>query len=238
MKGNTFLIIASSEADADLYYETSFFAPDPFIFIEHSGKKILLLSELEVDRAKREARVDEVLSTTQYKEKLPPRKRSKMGFKDIIDLVFKERGIKGALVPGSFPIKHADELRRLGYKVQYKKEEPFFDKRKIKTEGEIGYVRESLRKAEKAMDLAIGMIASSGIKGKRLIYKGRTLTSEMVKEGINSELSKMGCAVSHTIVACGIHSSMPHHEGEGAATLRGRTAAIHLQPLRPARGLG
>ncbi len=66
------------------------------------------------------------------------------------------------------------------------------------------------------MDSAIVMIALSEIKGKRLMYKGRTLTSEMVKEGINSELSKMGCAASHTIVACGIHSSMPHHEGEGA----------------------
>ncbi len=138
MRRNTLLIIASSEADADLYYETGFFAPDPFIFIGHSGKKILLLSELEVDRAKREARVDEVLSIAQYKEKFPRRKRSKIGFKDIVDLVFKERGIKGALVPGSFPIKYADELRRLGYKVRYKKEEPFFDKRKIKTKEAMG----------------------------------------------------------------------------------------------------
>jgi len=46
------LIIAASELDSNLYYACRFMAPDPFVFAEVDGKKILLMSDLEVDRAR------------------------------------------------------------------------------------------------------------------------------------------------------------------------------------------
>src|SRR3972149_3143408 len=196
MKQNTLLIIDSSEDNADLYYRTRFFVPDPAIFIEQKGKSILILSDLELDRGKKEASVDKVLSLSEYRKKLPSRKRKLSGMTDIADLVFKE-------------------LRKLGYKISYKKKEPFFEERLKKTPQEIKFISDSLRKTEKAMDLAIRMIASSEIRGKRLFLNGRGLTSEMIKSEINAELSRLGCTASHTIVACGVHSSMPHHTGEG-----------------------
>ncbi|OGE20440.1 MAG: hypothetical protein A2V51_05130 [Candidatus Dadabacteria bacterium RBG_19FT_COMBO_40_33] len=215
MKQNTLLIIDSSEDNADLYYRTRFFVPDPAIFIEQKGKSILILSDLELDRGKKEASVDKVLSLSEYRKKLPSRKRKLSGMTDIVDLVFKELRIKRAVVPGRFPIRYADELRKLGYKISCKSKEPFFEERLTKTPQEIKFISDSLRKTEKAMDLAIRMIASSEIQGKRLFLNGRGLTSEMIKSEINAELSRLGCTASHTIVACGVHSSMPHHTGEG-----------------------
>jgi len=76
MKQNTLLIIDSSEDNADLYYRTRFFVPDPAIFIEQKGKRILILSDLELDRGKKEASVDKVLSLSEYRKKLPSRKVS------------------------------------------------------------------------------------------------------------------------------------------------------------------
>ncbi len=215
MKQNTLLIIDSSENNADLYYRTGFFVPDPVIFIEREGKRILVLSDLELDRGKKEANVDKVLSLSGYRKRLTSKKQRKAGLIDIVDLIFKEHRIKSAVVPGGFPIKFADELRKLGYKISYKKGEPFFKERLKKTPQEIKYISDSLRKTERAMNLAIKMIASSKVRGNRLLFKGHSLTSERIKSEINAELSRLGCAASHTIVASGLHSSMPHHAGEG-----------------------
>jgi len=54
------LIVAASESDPNLLYATRFFAPDPFIFFQHRGKTHLVMSALELDRARRQAKADEV----------------------------------------------------------------------------------------------------------------------------------------------------------------------------------
>lgn len=214
VKYDALLIIASSENSADLLYRTRFFAPDPIIFIEHKGKKTVILSELELDRGREEADVDEVLPLFEYKNKLPYKKRKQVGFTDIINLVFKERGIKSVLVPADFPIKYADELRRLAYRVCYK-EGLFFEERLKKTPEEVKFIANSLRKTERVMDRAIQMVASSKIRDRKLFLNGSPLTSEMIKGEVNSELSRLGCTASNTIVACALQSSMPHSRGEG-----------------------
>ena len=63
------LIIAASEADANLYYACRFLAPDPFVYLEVEGRRTLLMSDLEVDRARAQARVDEVLSLSEWEAK-------------------------------------------------------------------------------------------------------------------------------------------------------------------------
>jgi len=55
----TRLIVAASETDADMLYATKFWAPDPFIFLERNGKRTLVLSDLEIDRSRKQADADE-----------------------------------------------------------------------------------------------------------------------------------------------------------------------------------
>jgi len=215
MGTETFLIIDSSENNADLYYRTGFFVPDPIIYIEQRGKKLIVLSDLEIDRGKKEARADSVLSFTEYRKKIPSSKRTVNVFSSIVDLIFRERKIKRATVPGSFPIRFADELRKLGYKISYKVKEPFFEERLKKTKREIDLISDALRKTSRAMDLAKRMISSSEVRKGILYLNGGVLTSERIKGEINALLSLLGFSSSHTIVACGIHSSMPHHTGTG-----------------------
>src|SRR5207253_11032176 len=68
------LIIAASEADANLYYACGFLAPDPFVFVEARGRTLLLMSDLEVDRARAQARVDEVRAYAAYEGKARQRR--------------------------------------------------------------------------------------------------------------------------------------------------------------------
>jgi Xaa-Pro aminopeptidase len=215
MKKGTYLIVDTSEENADLYYRTGFFVPDPVIYLEHNGKKILVLSDLEIDRGKEEASVDRVLSLADYQRRLLAQKVKRVRLLDVVDLVLKDLKIKKVVVPGRFSIKYADGLRKRGYTVTARDEEPFFDERLRKTPHEIGMIADSLRKTIKVMGLAIKMIASSEIRKNRLYLGGGLLTSERVKGEINAELSRMGFTASHTIVASGVHSSMPHHSGEG-----------------------
>lgn len=209
------LIIDTSESNADLFYRTGFFVPDPCIYIENRGKKILVLSDLEIDRGREEATVDTVLSFSEYIRKLPPGKRKKASFTEIVDIIFKELKIKSVSVPGRFPLKYADGLRKLGYKIIAKKSDPFFEDRLKKNKYEVESLKQSLRKTAEAMRVAVNIIGSSEIKNNKLYYKNKLLTSEFIKGEINSSLSRWGYAASHTIVASGVQGSMPHHSGAG-----------------------
>ena len=211
----TCLIIDKSESNADLFYKTRFFVPDPCIYIENKGKRILVLSDLEIDRGREEAKVDTVLSYSEYIKKLPLNKRKKVSFTEIVDLIFMEQKIKSVSVPGRFPLKYADGLRKLGYKITAKKSDPFFEQRLKKNKDEVRSLKHSLRKTADAIKVAVTIISLSKIKNNKLYYKNKLLTSEIVKGEINSSLSRWGYSATHTIVASGVQGSMPHHSGTG-----------------------
>jgi len=69
-KLKTRLIVAASENDADMLYATRFFAPDPFIFLEQNGKRTLVLSDLEIDRGRKQAQADEFLPYSQFEREV------------------------------------------------------------------------------------------------------------------------------------------------------------------------
>src|SRR5438477_10854579 len=63
--GQTRLIVAPSDIDADMLYATKFWAGDPFIFLEQNGKRKIVLSDLDMGRGRRTAKVDEFVSFNQ-----------------------------------------------------------------------------------------------------------------------------------------------------------------------------
>ena len=208
------LIIAASERDSNLYYATRFLAPDPFVFTEIRGRKILLMNELELDRARKEATVDEVIPTEKIVRKLKDRGTKSITTTEIIHFLLKERGIKKLLVPADFPIEHADPLRAKNYHIRYK-QDPFYEKRMIKTKPEVEAITETLRYTEHAIGEAVKVLKESKIKGRHLTYKGKRLTSEMIKEVINVSLMRSGCIAAHTIISCGKQCVDPHDQGSG-----------------------
>jgi len=228
MNKDACLIIDTSEENADLYYKTGFFVPDPVIYLEHKGKKILVLSDLEIDRGKKVATVDSVVSLADLQRRLLAEKK-RVRLVDAAALLLKDRKIKKVTVPGRFGLKYADELRKEGFKLTPATGEPLFAERLRKTPEEVRLLKDALVKTAQAMDAAIKMIAASEIRKNRLYHGGKPLTSERVKGEINSFLSRVGFSAAHTIVACGIHSSMPHHSGEGPI-FAGKPIVIDIFP--------
>jgi len=208
------LIIASSESDSNLFYATRFMAPDPFIYLEVAGRKILVMSDLELDRAKKEASVDEIISSTSIVSRLKKRGESKINSTKIVDFLLKDRDIKKLLVPGDFPIQYADTFRAAGYEIQVGKD-PFYPQRMIKSKDEVEAIAKTLRHTEQAIEAAISILKRSKIKGKYLIHRGKRLTSEDIKQVINVSLMEAGCIAAHTIVSCGKQCVDPHDQGSG-----------------------
>src|SRR5437879_12407985 len=66
----TRLIVAASDTDADMLYATKFWAPDPFIFLERNGKRTLVLSDLEIDRGRKQAKADEFVMFSQLEREV------------------------------------------------------------------------------------------------------------------------------------------------------------------------
>ena len=163
------LIYANPKQNSDLLYAAHFQAPDPVLFLEHQGKKTLFLSPLEIGRGKREASVDKVLP-------LPS------GSKNIAEVIFvllKERRIRSIEVPPNTSFALVEALKK---KVKVTAGPfPFYPKRLIKTPKEV----QALLKAQKvtfgAMRLAENILRQTRIKKGLLYWKGKILTSKILR---------------------------------------------------------
>ncbi|MCC7201407.1 MAG: aminopeptidase P family protein [Nitrospirae bacterium] len=210
------LFISSSETDSNLYYATRFLAPDPFIYLEAGDEKVVLMSDLELDRARSQARVTTVLSYSAYEEAV--KKSSGTENPTVVDVVsefLRERQIKRVVVPSYFGISNALLLQEKGYDIDVR-QDPFFEQRVIKREDEVKHIEESLRLTESAVKKAIEYLRQAEIRDGFLYSGNRKVTSEDVRKLIDLYLMENSMIAQHTIVACGEDSSFPHNEGSGA----------------------
>lgn len=209
------LLVSASEGDSNMLYAVGFFVPDPFIFFEHKGKKFVVMSDLEIDRAKKQARVDRVLSLSVYQRKLRRLGKQSPNLADVLDLLFRERGIRSVVVPANFAALLADQLRAKGFSVQIKRD-PFFADREIKSVEEVKSITESLRVATLGLEAGIRALKRAKIgRDGYLHLNGSRLTSEALKTAVNTAIMAQGWLPSHTIISSGNQCVDPHHEGSG-----------------------
>ena len=214
MPPENLLILASSEKNADLYYATKFIAPDVFVFVRVRGKKYILVSDLEIDRARKQARAHSIISTSRLAAEYKQKHKKQCSFIELILYFLKKKKVQNVFVPGNFPVQYYEPLRRAGLRIQYKNG-IFFEKRLIKDRFEIAAITQALRATEKAAHEAIKVLKGSTIRKGKLYFHGKILTSESLRKLIHQTLLSEDCAGEHTIVSCGHHSIDPHDQGSG-----------------------
>jgi len=215
IRGKNLLLYASSDHDADILYATRFSAPDPFIFIRTSrGRRILVMSDLEIDRASRQSTAHRVMSFSRLAGLARRRIRRAPHVSDIMVEVLRELGIRSVVVPERFPAGVADRLRRsrIGVKIVTG---AFFPERAVKTDAEVREIRRVMRVTERGMAAAVAMLEKSRVRGGYLVWKGSRLTAEMLRKAINESIFSEGCIPAGTIVAPGRHGCDPHDIGSG-----------------------
>lgn len=218
------LIIAASDTDANLLWATGMFAPDPFIFVMKGSKRYLVMSDLEIDRARAQATVDFVLAQSDYVRRLREAGTEFPSTGQVVGLVLEELGVRTVLVPADFPLGVADELRAEGFKLTVQRN-PFWPEREIKRTDEIGHIRASLRAAEAGLAAGIETLKRTRISRDGYLHLGAgRLTSEKLRSVINTTIMAEGFVPSHTIVASGDQAVDPHNEGSGP--IRAHTSII------------
>src|SRR6266566_9268666 len=214
-KKTTRLIVAASETDPNILYATKFWAPDPFIFLERNGKRTLVLSDLEIDRGRKQAKADEFISLNQLEREMQGKSKTAPPYEKVLAHFLRKRGIRSIIVPANFPLGYAQELD--ANKIHVRATNGlFWPEREAKSESEVEMIGHALRITEKGLKRAVEVLkASKPGPGKRLRWNGKTLTSEMLRAEIDSTILRAGGIPTGTIVAGGDQACDPHERGHG-----------------------
>ncbi|HEV3148491.1 MAG TPA: Xaa-Pro peptidase family protein [Chthoniobacterales bacterium] len=211
----TRLIVAASENDADMLYATRFFAPDPFIFLEQNGKRTLVLSDLEIDRGRKQAEADEFVSFNKLEREVQGKDRHAPPYEKVLVHFLRKRGVRSIIVPANFPLGYAQELVTSRIRL-HATNGLFWPEREAKSEKEIKMIGRALRITETGLRRAIEVLkASKAGAGKRLRWNGKMLTSEMLRAEIDSAILRSGGNPTGTIVAGADQACDPHERGSG-----------------------
>ncbi|HVS51113.1 MAG TPA: M24 family metallopeptidase [Opitutaceae bacterium] len=209
------LLYADSERSADALYFGRVGIPDPFVAFGARGKKYAVVSALEFSRVRKTSDFDVVLPLERYlqraREIWPQRKP---GGAEVIYLAAKELGQTRFTVPVDFPAGVYEKLMALGLDLEVA-EGPLFPQREIKTPADAAALREGNRASAAGLAAAERVLRASKVKGRKLVYQGRELTSERLKVAIEIACLEVGAVSSNTIAAGGDQGCDPHERGSG-----------------------
>jgi len=208
------LIIDSPKRDADLFYLTRIKAPDPLVWIQVGKKTILLVSDLEFERTKKESTVHSV-----YPIRIYQKKASKLlGSTSLVHaacVFFKENKVKIVEVPRSFPVGLIPPLKEAGFEIRIINA-GFAKSRRKKKKWEVEEIRKCIQIGAEGINLAVSMIANSQIKNGELWFSDSALTSERIKREVMKFLIDHDCQSAGLILAGRKDQTvMPHHTGSG-----------------------
>ena len=211
------LIVASSESSADILYATGFHAPDAFVYVQSESGKALLLSDLEVDRGRKEAKVDVVVAYSDLAKEVQGSKKSAPSYAKVVADFLRRRGAERVSVPRDFPLGLARELKDEDIRLK-PAEGIFLPERTIKSPKEIKLIEAALRVAEAGLERAHEVLRATKIrKDRKLGWNGKVLTSEILRTEMELAVVRAGgVAKGDTIVAGGKQGCDPHERGRGA----------------------
>jgi Xaa-Pro aminopeptidase len=209
------LLYADTERSPDALYFGRVAVPDPFVAFGLKGKKYAVVGALEFGRVRRTSDFDVVLPLEGFmkraRELWPQRKP---GPAEVIWLAAKDHKQSRFTVPDDFPAAIYEKLFELGLDLEVA-DGPLFPAREIKTPAEAAAIREGNRCSARGFAAAEKILRGSRIVGRRLVHRGRTVTSEMLKFAIEVACLEAGAVSANTIVAGGDQACDPHERGSG-----------------------
>jgi len=214
MSDENLLIVADSDRDANMLHAVGMFISDPFVYLRLKGQNQIVVSDVEFNRARKEARHCRVIPMSRCHNRLKQR-MTKIGLAEIIHDLLKSRRLRQVHVPNNFPLGLALQLKRL--KIQVKpKPGPFFPARELKTPAEVKKISAALLMAEVGLAEGIQALKSARVgKNRKLYYHNVPLTSEKLRAIIGAAILQAGGLACHTIAAGGHQACDPHEQGHG-----------------------
>lgn len=206
--------------NAAVYHRVRFSVVDLVAWIElprgdGPGESILILRDIEMDRARRHARVDRVACPADF---APPGGLSgdrETATAQAAAECLRRAGVRAAVGDRSLPLIFAEMLRRAGIDVACDTEMGVLDRRR-KDEQEIAWIRQAQAVTEETVAMACRLVATSQARADgALVRDGQPLTAERVRAAIDHFLLDRGYVNSTAIVAGGPAGADCHNAGSG-----------------------
>jgi len=214
------LIVADSDRDADMLYAVGMFVPDPFIYLRMNGRCHIVMNDLEIDRAREQAKHCRVISWSQCVRQLRREGEKEINVAHVIQFILRGRKISKVAVPSNFPLGLAEELGDLKIKLKCRRG-AFFPERARKSAEEVKRISAALMMAEVGLAEGIQAVKNAKVgRSRQLIYRNNPLTSDRLRAIIDTAILQAGGIASHTIVAGGEQACDPHEVGHGVLRAR------------------
>lgn len=209
------LILGDTIRCPELRHEVPVAVPDPFLYGERDGKRLVHVSGLELRRV--EAVGDYEIHPPEdygYDELIRSgRSRAEITL-ELIARACRAWAITDAAVPPTFPLEVADRLRADGVNVRVDRE--LFDaRRRSKNAAELAGIRRAQRAAEAGMTAARELLRRARPNGTAVTVDGEPLTSERIKVAIGNAFTEHDAIADEFIVSHGPQTAIGHDMGSG-----------------------
>ena len=207
------------EINSSLYWRIGFCVGDPVAVIElpesAGGESVLILRDIEMERARHKARVTRVACPADYTPEGGLSGDRETATAQAAAECLRRAGVTQLAAHRSVPLIFADVVRRAGIEVTCDLD-LWVNERRTKTADEVELLRQAQQVTEDVMRMACERIAAAGVRGDGvLMHDGSPLTSAFMRAAIDHWLLDRGFANVPSIVACGPEGADCHNLGHG-----------------------
>ena len=218
------VMFADTIRSPELRHEVPVTVPDPIIYVETNGSRIVYSGSLEVPRLRDLDGLEVVPFQEIGQDEL---RKAGLSWHELdLELTLRacrHAGVTDAVAPRGFPLAVADHLRANG--VEVRAEGEVFDlRRRSKTPAEIEGIRRAQRACEQAMDRV------------REILRGGKASSEELHVEINRVFTDAGLVSADSVIAShGAQTAVGHEPGHGEIQ-PGEPVVVDIYPQDPVSG--
>ena len=210
---------------------------DPVLYAERDGRRYALVSVLEADRVATAASDVEQLSPEALgrDELVAGGRPAREVSLEVAARAVARIGIRRARVPGELPLALAERLRAAGVELTVD-EAPFEDRRRRKTDVQLGGIRRAQAAADAAMAAAAELLRGARVADGRATVGDAPLTAELVRTRLREVCAAKGApAPAEIIVAPGEQAAEGHEPGHGPIA-PGASLIVDIWPQDEATG--
>ncbi|QDU58674.1 M24 family metallopeptidase [Aeoliella mucimassa] len=213
------LLAGVPDTNRTLFHQIRFAVGDAAAYLGNlppEGKSLLIIRDLEMQRARAHAQADQVACPADFSPAGGLSGDRDVATAQAVVELLTQRGVKQVKTDRSLPFLFAAKLLQAGIEVNLD-DDLGVKSRRVKSADEIAALEHAQQITGQVMTKACRWIATADVDSQgQLLQEGQILTSERVRRQITSWLIDLGFANPHdSIVASLPHVADCHHKGTG-----------------------
>jgi len=197
----------------ELRHEVPLGVPDPFLYVEAGGRRVVLTNALERDRLGRAVPDVELVLTDELGRDgliasgMPPHELAL----EVCARLCAKLDLRTVAVPPELPVALADRLRADG--IELRPDNDLFEsRRRAKSGAELDGVRRAQRAAEAGMAAGAAVLREAERRDGELAHAGETLTAERLRAVIRDACARAGAPAPADIIVARADTVMGGHD--------------------------